>query len=239
VLTVSDFAADEIIEVLGVRRERVRVALEAPSLAYAPSDSLSEIAAVAREVGLPPGGRWLTYVGGFNPHKNVDAIIRAHAEVARGTATPPHLVLVGARSGDVFHGSQQAIEQEIARCGTASLVHWTGFLPDERLRHLHSGALALLLPSQCEGFGLPAVEAAACGTPVIATTRSPLPGLLAGGGIFVRPGDHHALVTALRRVMNDEPARLAMGARARQQAGRLSWTRCASATLTALREAAA
>jgi len=118
-------------------------------------------------------------------------------------------------------------------------VHWAGFLPDEELRHLHSGAVALLLPSLCEGFGLPAVEAAACGTPVIATTASPLPDLLAGGGLFVAPGDEGALTAALAELLNHETARRAMGLRARERANELSWTRSAQAAHGALREAAA
>ena len=118
-------------------------------------------------------------------------------------------------------------------------MHWTGFLPDEELRHLHSGAVALLLPSLCEGFGLPAVEAAACGTPVIATTSSPLPELLAGGGLFVAPGDEGALTSALVELLDHETARRTMGLRARERASELSWARSARSAHGALQEAAA
>src|SRR5262249_44900546 len=107
------------------------------------------------------------------------------------------------------------------------------------LRHLHSGAVALVLPSENEGFGLPAVEAAACGTPVIATTESPLPGLLEGGGLFVPPRDERALATAIERPARNEPLRRSLGARAREQALALSWPRGARAALDALEEAAA
>ncbi len=86
---------------------------------------------------------------------------------------------------------------------------------------------------------MPAVEAAACGTPVIATTASPLPQLLEGGGIFVRPGDDAALVAALRLLLSDEPTRAAMGRVARERASGLSWARAAEVALGALREAAA
>jgi glycosyltransferase involved in cell wall biosynthesis len=239
ILTVSPFAADEIATVLHVARRRVRVALEAPALAYTPSDSPADVATVAAKVGLPPASRWFVFVGGFSPHKNVNLIVKAHASVARTCVPAPHLVLVGALTGDVFHGDHERIRTAIAAAGTGALVHWTGFLPDEELRHLHSGAVALLLPSLCEGFGLPAVEAAACGTPVIATTSSPLPELLAGGGLFVAPGDEGALRSALVELLDHETARRAMGLRARERAGELSWSRSAQSALGALQEAAA
>jgi len=239
VLTVSPFAAREIAEVLGVSRDRIRIALEAPSPIYRPSRA-DEVDAARRALGIPDGAPWFAYVGGFNPHKHVDVIARAHAtivreEESRGGA-PPHLVLVGRRSGDVFHGVGNAIDDAVRAGGAEALVHWPGFMPDDALRHVLSGARALLLPSENEGFGLPAVEAAACGTPVIATTASPLPELLAGGGFFVPPRDGAALETAMRALL-DDGARAILGARARERAALLSWTRGARSALGALREA--
>ena len=106
------------------------------------------------------------------------------------------------------------------------------------LAHLHSGALALLLVSEAEGFGLPAVEAAACGCPVIATVESPLPELLEGGGIFVRPRDGTALDSALEVVACDEARRRALADGALERASALSWKRAASAAMDAVRVAA-
>lgn len=238
VLTVSDFAAAEITRLLGVPAARLRVALEAPAAAYRPSDA-GEVRAAAVRAGLPAAARWIAYVGGFNPHKHVDVLVRAHAALAARLTDPPHLLLVGAVDGDVFHGAQSRIRAAIAGAGTDSLVHWAGFVPDEELRHLLSGAVTLVLASAAEGFGLPAVEAAACGTPVVATLESPLPRLLEGGGHFIRPGDAAALETALAHLLTDEPARRAMGAKARARAEALTWAAGAAAALGALREAVA
>jgi glycosyltransferase involved in cell wall biosynthesis len=99
--------------------------------------------------------------------------------------------------------------------------------------------LGLILPSESEGFGLPAVEAAACGIPVIATVESPLPQLLDGGGIFVAPGDEPALGSAMRRLATDEPHRLKLAAGALACARALSWSASARSALAALTEAAA
>lgn len=240
VLTVSGFAAREIAEVLHVAPERVRVAGEAPSAAYRPA-SRDEILAAARGVGLPDGARWFTYVGGFNPHKRVDVLVRAHARLAAETraagGVAPYLLLVGRRSGDVFHGAHAEIERAIESGGAGELVRWTGFVPDEELRKLHSGARALVLPSMAEGFGLPAVEAAACGSPVIATVASPLPEILHGGGVFVAPGDEDALLDAMRLVL-DDGERTRMGQRGRAAAAALNWRTAADAALGALREVA-
>ncbi len=239
VLTVSDFAARDIARIHGITPNRLRVALEAPSVAYHPS-GVADITAAAERGGLPPGARWFIYVGGFNPHKNVPAIVRAHAALARALGeSAPHLLLVGTLDRDVFHGDASAAEQAIAAVGSGSLVKWTGFVDDAELRHLQSGALALVLASESEGFGLPAVEAAACGTPVIATTESPLPDLLSGGGIFIRPGDDAALLQAMRTMATDESARRNFGANALAAAHTLTWERGASAALAAIRQAAA
>jgi len=236
VLTVSRYAAGELESVLGVEKDRIRVVMPAPSSAYWPEPESVAIAA-ACEAGVPAGEPWFTYVGGFNPHKRVEALVRAHARLIASGGPRAHLLLVGSLTEDVFHGNLEEIREAIAASGTSELVHWTGFLTDERLRCLHSGATALLLVSAAEGFGLPAVEAAACGTPAIATRESPLPEVLAGGGLFVDPGDEGAIAQAMRRLLETPGLRRSMGEEALRAARRLSWADGARVALDALHEA--
>ncbi len=238
VLTVSEYSARDLARILHVPPGKIRVSTEAPAAAYRPSESAADIARAAANIGLPAGARWFTYVGGFNPHKNVETIVRALHALSRGDASDPHLVLVGPTSTDVFHGEQGRIHATIAELGLQRRVHWAGYVPDEELRHLHSGALGLLIPSQCEGFGLPAVEAAACGAPVIATTESPLPELLSGGGLFVEPGRLEPLAAAMRTLAEDESARARFGSVALERARTLTWPKGAKAALDALVECA-
>lgn len=238
VLTVSDYAARELETVLRIPRARIRVAGEAPAAAFQPSRRAADLRTIADRYDLPPDHRWFIYVGGFNPHKHVDVLIRAHARLAKDAAAPPLLLLVGTVDTDVFHGAHGEIRDAIAAAGTEHLIRWTGYVPDEDLRHLHGHAVALVLPSASEGFGLPAVEAAACGTPVIATTESPLPELLEGGGLFVPPGNEAALATAMRTLLEDEEIRRRLGDVALERARDLDWDRSAGVTLDALAEVA-
>lgn len=238
ILTVSDFSARGIHEFLQVPISRIRVAGEAPAVAYRPSEP-EDIRAAATRLELPEDARWFIYVGGFNPHKRVTSLVRAHARVVHDERErAPYLLLVGDAGGDAFHQDVERIRETIDEVGTADRVLWPGFVPDEELRHLHSGALALVLPSEAEGFGLPAVEAAACGTPVVATTQSPLPDLLKGGGIFVSPGDQETLDGALRLLSKDARLRGEMGRRGLAAARALTWDAGALAALGAIREAA-
>ena len=237
VLTVSDYSARDVHEVLGVATDRISVVGEAPAAAFRPSTA-HEVAEAAARIGLPPNTRWIIYVGGFGPHKNVPAIVRAHASLVERLSEPVHLVLVGAVDDDPFFSDRAAILDSIAASGTGALTVWTGFLPDDELRPLLGGAISLLLPSAREGFGLPAVEAAACATPVIATTCSPLPTLLEGGGVFVRPGDDDGLTAALVHLATDDADRVAMGRTALARAGRMSWDAAAMDALAAIRREA-
>ncbi len=239
VLTVSEYSRRELADVHDIPLDDIRVSHSCPSKIFHPSGTQREIEAAARRIGLPPGARWFIYVGGFNPHKNVESIARAHARLARESDDPPRLLLVGRVSGDPYHGDQSRICSEIMRGGAEDLVHWTGFVGDEDLRHLNTGAVALLLPSRLEGLGLPAVEAAACGTPVIAATTSPLPELLEGGGLFVHPDDDEGLYESMRRLFSDEALNREMGAVAKQRADAITWVNSARSALEALREAAA
>lgn len=241
VLTVSEFSRRDLARELKIDPGIIRVTSEAPAPVYRPS-SAAEVSAARRAHGLPEEAPYFIYVGGFNPHKHVDLLVRAHARIAdeaRERSLPlPRLVLVGTLSSDVFHGDQGRIRQTIAECATEPLVSWTGFVPDKELRHLHSGAAALVLPSECEGFGLPAVEAAACGTPVIATTESPLPELLSGAGRFIAPGQLAPLEAALRELAFDQQLRTSLGQTALERSAVMTWERAAQTTHAALAEAA-
>lgn len=239
ILTVSDYAAKEVSRAHGVPLADIGVTLEAPAAEFAPvgADRSAEVTAMH---GLEPGSRWFIYVGGFNPHKNVRSIVSAHADLSKGAVTDaPLLLLVGDAQGDVFHSEVEAIRRSIDDAGTGSLVRWLGFVADEELSALLSASVALVLPSESEGFGLPAIESAACGTPVIATLESPLPQLLDGGGLFVPPGDTAAINDAMRRFLSDDVFRKACAEKALMQAHQLSWEKSARVCLAAIRKAAA
>ena len=236
VVTVSDFSASEVEEVLGVDAKRIAVVSEAASDEFYPAQP-EEIRAAATAVGLPADARWVIYVGGFGPHKNVADVVAAHAAASRESHGPLHLVLVGTLSDDPFFSDRERILSAIDEHGTEGLVTWTGFVPDDELRPLLSGAVALMIPSAREGFGLPAVEAAACRTPVIATTCSPLPTLLEGGGFFADPGDVDTLSQQLTSLVTDEDLRSTMADVALERATALTWDAAAESALEAIRGA--
>jgi len=233
VLTVSDWSRQTLAEHFSLAEGAIHVTPEAPAAAFSPPDGPEPRRAWLRGEGLPEDAPYFLFVGGFNPHKNLPRLVDAFANAA---ANRPDLLLllVGDHTGDVFHTDVGALRRRIEERGLTERVHWAGFVDDETLRHLYAGARALVLPSLEEGFGLPAVEAAACGTPCIATRNSPLPDLLAGGGHFFDPLDRDALTLALIEFA-DAPARNdELGRQARERASALSWATTAEATRNAL-----
>jgi glycosyltransferase involved in cell wall biosynthesis len=185
--------------------------------------------------GLPE--RYLLFVGSREPRKNLPTLLAAYRQLlgglvpgagrgASGSPVPP-LVLVGPA------GWGEALD--LAGL-PAEAVRTPGYLPEDDLARVVAGAAALVFPSWYEGFGLPALEALACGTPVVASDLPALREVLDGQAELVPPGDAAALADALARVLEDpggEPARTAR----RTRAAAFTWAACAQATLTAYRRA--
>ncbi|MGE3820549.1 MAG: glycosyltransferase family 4 protein, partial [Isosphaeraceae bacterium] len=179
--------------------------------------------------GVDPNRRFLLYVGGLSPHKNLLRLIEAFA-VAGLADERVSLVLVG-DLGDVFHTHVPELRNAIDRTGLGDSVHFTGFVPDEELVTFYNRADALVQPSLMEGFGLPPVEAMACGTPVLCSQAGSLPEVVGDAGLYFDPTDVVAMAKALRRIVDDPGLRLILAARAFERAGHYSWPAAASALL--------
>ncbi len=227
ILTVSEHARLSIVRRFGWHRDRVWVVGEAPDAVFRRTGPAAGGAALRARFGILPRERLLVYVGGINPHKNLESLARSFARLRSDPALGPlRLALVGDLD-DPFTPGLARLNETIAALELRDAVTFTGFLADEELAQLLNAAALAVLPSVAEGFGLPAVEAAACGLPVVATRNSPLPELLAGGGIFVDPANPDELTDALRELLSDEEKRRSLGEAAHRQAGRLSWDRSA------------
>lgn len=223
VVTVSEYSRRCIVEHFGIPPDSVFVVGEASDSAFrelpdaAPSPRLAK-------AGITGQHRYVVYVGGFGPHKNLSRLISAFARIsANADNGRVRLVLVGEYKNEVFHSSFAELTDQVTQLGLDERVFFTGYLPDEDVALLHNIADVLVLPSLMEGFGLPAVEAAACGCPVIATTSSPLPELLGDAGIYVDPLDELALENALRRVLSSSALRTQMSGAGVRAASMLTW----------------
>ena len=195
------------------------------------------IAEVGASFGLQPGQPYFLSLCTLEPRKNLEAVIRAFARGRNtGQFGPDHrLVLVGT-SGWKTEKILTALE-EARHCREAIVL--TGFVPDESLSALYSGALAFVYVSWLEGFGLPPLEAMQCGVPVITSNTSSLPEVVDDAGLTVAPDDVDGLFAHMLRLSGDEALRRELSSRSLARAGQFSWSRFGAETLAAYRTAMA
>jgi glycosyltransferase involved in cell wall biosynthesis len=235
-VTVSDYSRRRLVEKLNIPQTRFRVVSEAADPIFQPLEN-GFAGEVSKRWGIPADAKCLIYVGGFSPHKNLLMLLDVFRQLAGREAFPDlRLVLVGDYVGDPFYSCYGKLVERVKQFGLEERVLFTGRLEDEDLVVLLNRADALVLPSVCEGFGLPGVEAAACGTPIVATTESPLPELLGDGVLAVDPSDHAGWINALERVLTDEALQKRMREAALVAAGRLSWQNSARQLLSVFDE---
>jgi glycosyltransferase involved in cell wall biosynthesis len=223
IATVSDYSRRGILEHFGLAAERVFVVGEASDSVFRVLER-PRLNERLRAAGMPQGGRLVVYVGGFGPHKNLEALLAVFAKLTgQNGFTDVILVMVGEYGKEVFHSAYKTLKSKVHELGVSNKVIFTGYLADEDLVILLNLATVLVLPSLIEGFGLPAVEAAACGCPVIATTASPLSNLLGAGALYIDPKNPQDLESVLGRVLTSEDLREQMRREGVAAAGRLTW----------------
>lgn len=232
IVTVSESARLDLIAWFRLPAEKICVVSEGPGSEFRPRPRGPESDAVLARYGLEPETRYVLYVGGLSPHKNLPRLIEAFAAAAPADV---RLVLVG-DTGDVFHTHVPELRAAVERFGLEGRVDFPGFVPDQDLAYLYSRAYVLAHPSLMEGFGLPPIEAMACGTPVISSTAGSLPEVVGDAGIFFDPTDVDAIANSLRQIFQDPVGRDALARIALRRAAQFTWSNSAQSLLAAFGE---
>ena len=233
-LTVSESARQQVSRAFGLDVETIAVTHEGPGADFRTLDDPAQGLTARRELELPEDGPLLVYLGGLSPHKNLDGLLRAFAQLPQGV----HLALVGDHSGDAFFSCYQELRALAVELGLEGRVIFTGFVPNAQLAALLGNATALVLPSFSEGFGLPVVEAMACGLPVAASRAGSLPEVVGEAGLLFDPYSIDDMAATLRRLLEDDTLRADLRTRGLERAQSLSWTTAARGVLDLLEEVA-
>lgn len=230
-IAVSQATARDLLEMFPNAASKVRVVYSGVDSRFAPAP-LHEVAALRRRLGLP--SEYVLYLGTLSPRKNLDGLFEAYELLHQRKADVPPLVVAG-KPGWLW----EPIMRRADALGLRTRVIFCGFVPDEGLPALLTGATLFALPSLYEGFGLPVLEAMACGTPVVTSDRSSLPEVAGDAAHLVDPKSPEAIADGIRRVLHDDPYRAELRRRGFDRAHAFRWELTARQTVAVYREALA
>lgn len=214
VIAVSHRTKDDLVQVLQVPPAHITVIHEAPEDFYRPLP-LAETAHLLSRYGLHPG--YVLYLGGFNARKGVKDLLESYGQLKKSLRARHPLVIVG--RAEKRH---EALRRRVEELRLTDDVIFTGFVPTAALPYFYNGAALFVYPSHYEGFGLPPLEAAACGTPVVTTTAASLPEVMGDGAHYVTAGERDQLAAALYALLTNEDELGEMAAKARRRSGEFS-----------------
>ncbi len=233
-LSISEFTKTDFCNYLKIDPSRVFVTPLAadPDLFYLCTDPKAQSA--IRHKYKIPGGPYVLSLCTIAPHKNIDHVIRSFVKLVQEQHLPDlNLVLAGAKGWNYDHIFAEIDGAEALK----SQIVVTGFVANEDLAALYTGAMTFVFPSLYEGFGLPPLEAMQCGVPVITSNTSSLPEVVGDAGIMLDPKDADGLCGALLSLYEDADLRADMAAKSLLRAGQFSWKRCAEDTVHAYKTA--
>jgi glycosyltransferase involved in cell wall biosynthesis len=221
-VTISQFTKSRLVDLLDVRPERITViplGVDDSSFQPLPKEA---VARGLRRFGLAPSS-YVLYVGSLQPRKNLPGLIRAWRSLRPATRNEQRLVIVGVAESSSISATS-ALPSDLD--GLVLLGH----VPDADLPYLYSGATALVNLSFYEGFGLPALEAMACGTPVLVSDSTAFPEVVGEAGILVPPHDPDAVADALTSLIDSPAMQARLAVAGRDRARRFSWDATAART---------
>jgi glycosyltransferase involved in cell wall biosynthesis len=236
IVTVSAASRRQIARTFRRAEDAIPVIPEAPGPEFRPISDPVRAQAVRRRYRLPEGVPLILYVGGISPHKNLDGLLRAAGILRQRSTAPWHLAVVGDYEHDSFYGCYTAVSRLSRALKLGDRVTFTGFVPDDDLVALYNAAVCLALPSFDEGFGLPVIEAMACGLPVAISSSGSLPEVAREAGLQFPPSDPEAIAGALRRLLEDADLRSTLRAAGLRRAAEFSWTSAARQLLHVFEE---
>jgi len=230
IVTVSNSARRDLLRLHGVAPDRVAVVHEAASPAFRPIADREWLENVRARYALPR--QFMLYVGTIEPRKNLSRLMSAFAD-ARKAGIPHHLVCVGP-----YGWSSRNLAGHIERLGIQDVVHFTGYVPFEHLPAIYNLGEFFAFPSLYEGFGLPVVEAMACGIPVLTSTTSSLGEIAGDAAETIDPADTDAIANAIVRLASDQDLRRDRAERGLRRARSFSWAQTARDMLAVYHRAA-
>lgn len=214
-LAISEFTKREMVRLLRIPPEKIRVVPMACSESMARVDDPAALAALGEKYGLPE--RFILFVGNNNPRKNLERTIRAFDLLKERTSLPHRLVVAGEQ------GWKFDKERALEGVKHGDEVLFTGFVPDEDMPALYSAAELFAFPTLYEGFGIPVLEAQACGTPVVTSGVSALPETAGDSAALVDPRDPEDICRGMRAVLEDPALAAELARKGRENARRFDW----------------
>ena len=222
-MTVSEASARDLEMILHIPRSRIDVVTEAADPMFRVLEDPTRAHDIRARYGIPADAALFVYVGGMNPHKNLLGLLKAMPDVLARRADL-HLAIVGDTSGKGFWDNVPELKAFVENTpDLAAHVHFTGYTTDEDLVSLLNAATALVFPSLWEGFGLPAVEAMACGVPVLASRRGSLPEVIGDAGLYFDPESAWAMATVMLRFLDDAALQRSLKAKTVPRAASFTW----------------
>lgn len=216
ILADSQATKDDLVDLYQTPPDKITVLLSGVDARFRPILDANVLLTTRRQykIGTAP---YIFSVGTVQPRKNYSRLIHALAQLRSG-GCDVHLVIAGGRGW-----LEDPIYATIQNTGMSEYVHFIGFADEADLPALYSGAVCMAFPSLYEGFGLPVLEAMACGTPVITSNVSSLPEVAGDAALTINPYDLDELTNALRRLLDDETLRQTLTTRGLQRAKHFTW----------------